>query len=339
MTHGGRLQAARRRFPNAPEPFLDLSTGINPIAYPLPALPPEAFTRLPEPEAIAALERSAAQAYGVGDPAMVVAAPGTQILVGLIPRLWRLGRVAVIGPTYAEHAVAWSRAGAEVALVPDLPDPREGGMPDGVVLCNPNNPDGRRWPASTLLALADGLRPTGGLLLVDEAFCDFEAPEISLAPRLPHPAIVVLRSFGKTYGLAGVRLGFALAAPERAGAIRDALGPWAVSGPAVAIGLAAFGDPRWREDAGNRLARDGATLDSYLRDAGLQILGGTHLFRLAATRSAAGVAERLGRAGVLVRAFPDRPTWLRFGIPAGAPAWSRLTSARPALLEDGLSQR
>src|ERR1700733_14466115 len=141
IAHGGRLNEARRMFPGAPEPFLDLSTGINPVPYPLPNFVPDCFTRLPEPEAETALLSAAAAAYGAIDPSLLAAAPGTQILIDLLPRLWPAETVAVLGPTYAEHAHAWSKIGANVATVADIAALEDASV---AVVCNPNNPDGRR---------------------------------------------------------------------------------------------------------------------------------------------------------------------------------------------------
>ena len=324
LPHGGRIEQARRQFPDAPEPFIDLSTGINPVPYPLPALPAEAFTRLPEPETLSALQSVAARAYGVADPAMVAAAPGTQILIDLLPRLWPMPDVAVLGPTYAEHAAAWSRGGAAVTEIESLQSLGESRC---VVLCNPNNPDGRRWKPATLLALADNLASRSGLLIVDEAFGDLEPDGHSLAPALPHRSIVILRSFGKTYGLAGLRLGFALAAPDFAAKIRSALGPWAVSGPALAIGTQALVDHRWLQATRHRLEADCARLDAILNAASLSVIGGTPLFRLAESPTAAAVFEKLGQAGILVRCFDAHPVWLRFGLPGTEPEWDRLREA------------
>lgn len=315
IAHGGGLITARRRFPDAPAPWIDLSTGINPEPYPVPQLPPDAYRRLPEPEDIRTLEAVAAQAYGAADPAMVVAAPGTQVLISLLPHVLRHDRVAVLGPTYAEHAAAWAAAGAVVSAVPDVAGLRSPGV---VVLCNPNNPDGRRVPNATLVALAAQV----GLLVVDEAFADLEGP--GLAATLPANA-VVLRSFGKTYGLAGLRLGFAVAAPNVAACIRRALGPWAVSGAAIAIGTTALANRMWIASVRKRLDTDAARLDAILEDAGLRVIGGTRLFRLTEAPDAAAMFERLGRAGILVRRFDDQPTWLRFGIPPGE--WARIAAA------------
>lgn len=325
LVHGGRLEAARRAFPGAPKPFVDLSTGINPVAYKVPALDPAVFARLPEPEAVAALQAAAANAYGAADPAMVVAAPGTQSLIQILPRLFAPARVGVVGPTYAEHEAAWRGAGHDVR---ELAWPeREAPDRDIVVLCNPNNPDGRRIEPSDLRARAESLGRSGGLLVVDEAFADFEPPGFSLAPVLPREGLVVLRSLGKAYGLAGLRLGFALASAPIAARLRAAIGPWAVSGPAIAIGTLALGDAAWREAAGRRLARDAARLDALLSDSGLDVLGGTSLFRLARHPFASALFDRLGHAGLLVRRFADHPEWLRFGLPDGDATFDRLRDA------------
>ena len=195
-----------------------------------------------------------------------------------------------------------------------------------MVVCNPNNPDGHRTSAQDLLALAKQQAARNGLLIVDEAFADFEATD-SLAPHLPLPGVIVLRSFGKAYGLAGLRLGFALASPGRAALIRTALGPWAVSGPALHIGAMALQDTAWHNAAAARLRADAAALDRLLARAGLHVLGGTVLFRLAEAADAAGWARRLGRAGILVRSFADAPARLRFGIPGDPAAWNRLAAA------------
>ncbi|MGF3025286.1 threonine-phosphate decarboxylase CobD [Methylobacterium aquaticum] len=319
IRHGGDLGEACRLFPQAPGPWIDLSTGINPIPYPWPALEASAFTRLPAPADLAALEAAAAGAYGA-KPDHVVAAPGTQALIDLIPRLRPPGRVAVVGPTYAEHAASWARAGHAVAAVPDLTT-----AADVVVVVNPNNPDGRVVPARDLAAAAARLAARGGWLVVDEAFADLEPVE-SLCGA-PPPGGLVLRSFGKTYGLAGVRLGFAVAGEPLIGRLRRAIGPWAVSGPAIAIGRCALADAVWRREAAARRGRDAARLDGLLDAAGGRIVGGTVLFRTVDIRDASGLFARLGRAGIFVRRFEAAPGRLRFGLPPDEAAWTRLAAA------------
>lgn len=313
LTHGGDLGVLRQRFPQAPEPWIDLSTGINPVPYPVVDLAAETWSRLPTRQQEQALLEAAAVRYGVRDPATIVAAPGTQALIQLLPRLVAKSRVAVLGPTYEEHARCWTRHGHDVAIVPDFE------RADVTIVVNPNNPTGK--------LLAPGmLRQDRGLLIVDEAFVDFLAPSASLAGNLPANTIV-LRSFGKVYGLAGVRLGFAIAEKPIADRIRDEFGPWAVSGPALEIGRRALGDSAWLQTAAARLATDRQKLDTLLISAGCEILGGTPLFCLVRHPDASGLIEKLGRHGIHVRQFTRNPQWLRFGLPANDSEFSRVAAA------------
>lgn len=313
LAHGGDLSAIRRRFPEAPEPWIDLSTGINPVPYPVVDLAAETWSRLPTRQQEQALLEAAAARYGVRDPATIVAAPGTQALIQLLPRLVARSRVAVLGPTYEEHAHCWARHGHDVSIVPDFE------RADVTIVVNPNNPTGRLLPQEML-------RQDRGLLIVDEAFVDFLAPSASLSGNLPANTIV-LRSFGKAYGLAGVRLGFAIAEVRITDRIREELGPWSVSGPALEIGRRALGDSAWLQAAAARLATDRQKLDNLLISVGCEILGGTPLFCLVQHPDAAGLVEKLGRQGIHVRRFAHNPQWLRFGLPADASEFSRVAVA------------
>jgi cobalamin biosynthesis protein CobC len=320
VAHGGRLAEARAEFSDAPAPFVDLSTGLNPVPYPAPKLPEDSWSRLPELEEIAALEAQAAQTYGAGPGTQAVALPGTQALISLLPLLFPQASVAILSPSYGEYAASFARAGTKIAAAHGLDDLRRA---QAAILCNPNNPDGRRFAAEDILAAV----APGKLLLADEAFADLEASGLSLAPHLPRPGVIVLRSLSKTYGLGGLRLGFALSGKDEAERIRTALGPWRISGAAIAVGRAALADTVWREAARDRLARDTARLDALLIKAGHRVRGGTLLFRLVETGDARALYERLGRAGLLTRSFTHSPHWLRFGLPAEGDAWRRLEAA------------
>lgn len=322
--HGGSLGAARKLFPHAPEPWLDLSTGINPHAYPLPPLPASAFTRLPEAARVLELLDAAALAYGAPDARHVVAAPGTQILLPLVAALVPPGRAAVLSPTYAEHRRAAALAGHQVREVCEWERLAEA---DLAVLVNPNNPDGRVIPRAGLLHLAGQMRGRGGLLVVDEAFMDVGPRGASLAGDAAEGGFVVLRSFGKFFGLAGLRLGFALSAPETVGILRARLGPWAVSGPALEAGIAALSDHTWQEAERARLAASAARLDALLARYGLAVAGGTSLFRFLRTERAQSLFQALGREGILVRAFAADPHALRFGLPGDDLGLARLDAA------------
>lgn len=323
ILHGGDLDGARAAFAGAPEPWIDLSTGINPWPYPVPTLSADAWTRLPSSAAEEGLRAAAAAHYGAPSAGHVAAASGSQALIQLLPRLRAPGMVAVLGPTYAEHAACWAAAGHRVTETAS-PDELEG---DVLVVVNPNNPDGRVLPADALLALAARQSARGGWLVVDEAFADPDpgasvAAAVGTAPGME--GLLVLRSFGKFFGLAGLRLGVALAAPGMAEALRAAVGPWAVSGPALEVAMGALSDEEWISATRARLAREADALDRLLSESGLTVLGGTPLFRLAASARAPDLYGALGRAGILVRRFERRNDWLRFGLPPDAAAAARL---------------
>jgi cobalamin biosynthetic protein CobC len=323
--HGGDLEAAELRWGRPAGGWVDLSTGINPWPYPVPELAQSAWARLPGSGAEHALVLAAARRYhlpaGLGEDA-VVAAAGSQALIQALPRQRKPGSVAILGPTYGEHARAWDGAGHAVVLAESL-DALDGAS--AALVVNPNNPDGRVVPPAELVALADRMAARGGVLVVDEAFGDLR-PELSLVPHL-RPGLVVLRSFGKFYGLAGVRLGFALGLPEMLAPLRAWLGPWAVSGPALAVGAIALADDDWAEATACRLAEAAGRLDEVLSLGGARVVGGTSLFRLIEHPAAAALYDHFGRAGILVRAFAGRPRLLRCGLPDGEAALERLRSA------------
>jgi cobalamin biosynthesis protein CobC len=317
--HGGALDVARRLAPGAPEPWIDLSTGINPHPYPLPDLAPELWSRLPGSGALVELEAAAAARYGA--PAgMAVAGPGSQALIQALARIIPRGAVGVLGPTYRGLKAAFAATGAQVDEAKRVEDM---GDLDVAIVVNPNNPDGRITRRADLLELHRRLARRGGVLIIDEAFADFDGESESLAPVLP-AGVIVLRSFGKSFGLAGLRLGFAIASADIVQPLRAALGEWPVSGPAIAIGTRALADLAWTDAMRDRLGVEAARLDGLLKGNGWRILGGTRLFRLAAKTDARAAFERLMAAGVLARPFADAPDRLRFGIPADESAWRRL---------------
>ena len=295
-----------RAWPQAPRPWADLSTGINPWPYPAPRASAAARGRLPDPERIAALEAVAARAFGVADPARVLATAGAEAGLRLLPRVLAGETVWIKSPTYASHALAWTEAGRRLTPTPD-----DAGIQ---VVVNPNNPDGALETVEALAARADAVAARGGWLVVDESFIETVWAG-SVAP-LAHPQIVVLRSFGKFYGLAGLRLGFLVGDPDLIRRLRALQGDWPVSADAIAAGLAAYADHGWAEQARCRLARHADQLDEVLTRGGLEVIGGTSLFRLAGAADAERRFEALCAAGILTRPFADQPHWLRFGLPS-----------------------
>ncbi|WP_062205817.1 threonine-phosphate decarboxylase CobD [Aureimonas sp. AU12] len=329
--HGGALGAAMRRFGGARADWLDLSTGIHPSPPPLPPIPPVLWHRLPEAEEEEALIDAARRFYGVPAGGAIVAAPGSQSLISLLPHLAPSGPAAVLSPTYGEHARALQAAGHAIVEAADLADiPAETRL---VVLAHPNNPDGRRHDRADLLSLAARLAALGGLLVVDEAFMDAD-PRQSLAGDAGMPGLVVLRSFGKFFGLAGLRLGFALCEPTFAVRIRERLGPWAVSGPALHLGAALMRDAAGVGQLRAAIARNAGWTRDAIRAAGLEPKGDAALFALVETPQAPGLFEGLARRHILVRPFAYRADWLRIGSAASEAEAHRLALALRAALDD-----
>ncbi len=327
VDHGGSLGRAKALFPHAPQPFVDLSTGINPHSYPLFDLPATVLSRLPEAGRLHELAEVAAATYGAPSSAHVAAAPGTQILLPRVASLVRPGKALVLGPTYAEHARAAAIAGHAVAEVGDVDALAEA---DLAVLVNPNNPDGRVIEHDRLRGLAARLRARGGLLVVDEAFMDVGPTEHSLAGDVGEGGIVVLRSFGKFFGLAGVRLGFALADLVTVERLEAQLGPWSVAGPALEYGIRALADTTWQGAMRARLATEAERLDRLFGRFGVPVAGGTTLFRYLSFTNAPSLFSALGEQGILVRHFAGRPQVLRAGLPGSEEEWQRLAGALAA---------
>ena len=301
--HGGGIDAARARFGGARADWIDLSTGINPQPYPVGSFSSDAWTALPDKAAFAALEKAARRFWNVPPEAGVLAAPGASALIARVPMLSVPGRVAIAGPTYNEHGRAFAAAGWEV--VPT------GG--EAVVIVHPNNPDGRLWP------LPDG----GGLCVIDESFCDV-TPGVSHIAHAARPGTIILKSFGKFWGLAGLRLGFAIGEPALIARLSTMLGPWPVSGPALEVGARALRDDLWAEATRARLAQDAARLAALI---GAPLVGGTTLFRLYDVGDAQAAQDRLARAHIWSRVFPYSTRWLRLGLPGNPTAWDRLAAA------------
>ena len=323
--HGGDLGEAEALLgedAGAEASWIDLSTGINPRPYPLPALDPELWSRLPARRDLEALIETGRAYYGAPEGADIVPAPGSEALIRILPDILPAGRAVIVGPTYGEHARAWARRG-EVRMVDEAEATKTG---DLVVLVNPNNPDGRLVLPETLARMANAATERGGWLVIDEAFAD-AVPACSAVGLAAGQNVVVLRSFGKFFGLAGLRLGFAVAPPALAAKLRMRLGPWPVSGPAIAIATRALGDRKWQAASRERFSRDAAALDRLLTRAGFEIVGGTPLFRLAAHEAAEAIFFRLLRARIYVRCFGERSNRLRFGLPEGPRAFQRLQAA------------
>ncbi|RXH22333.1 alpha-ribazole phosphatase [Bradyrhizobium nanningense] len=315
--HGGNLDLAGQRFGGRAEDWIDLSTGINRLPYPVGRMSARAWSALPSHAEIDALHQAARHAYRTSAP--IVALGGAQAAIQLLPQLVPPGRVRILAPTYNEYAGVLSAAGWEVQEAGEL-DALAGA--DLAIVVNPNNPDGRNHAPKDLLALL----PRVGRLVIDESFAD-AVPQLSLAPGADRPGLLVLRSFGKFYGLAGVRLGFALGNAADVARLAAASGPWPVSGAAIAIGCRALHDDAWAEATSARLARDCIRLDEMAREQGWRLVGGTALFRLYETPDALAAQEKLAHGYIWSRVFAHNPAWLRLGLPGNEAEWTRLAEA------------
>lgn len=315
--HGGRLDEARVRFGEGAEPWLDLSTGINPC--PWDGVEPIRFDwqALPAPSALRALEEAAAQHFGV-DPALCCAVPGSETGLRLLGKLLDLpGRFC--SPCYRTHGEMFAQ-GRPADLEP-------AGEATALVLANPNNPDGRIRQKHILRQWHAQQAAAGGWLVVDEAFAD-PAPQFSVAGDVAEGGrLVVMRSFGKFFGLAGVRLGFAIAPRILTAALRRLLGEWPVSAAALEIGTRAYRDTTWIAATRETLPLRAAALRAVLQRHGLRPMGGSPLFTLIESEQAGALFEALARRQILTRPFSDRADWLRFGLPSDNTALMRLDRA------------
>nr|BFD43674.1 threonine-phosphate decarboxylase CobD [Pseudomonas sp. FFPRI_1] len=321
------MRKAAREYGIAEEAWLDLSSGLAPWPFPLPAIPLRAWARLPETDD--GLEQAACAYYGASE---VLPVAGSQAAIQLLPRLRRTGKVGVLSPCYAEHAEAWRRTGYRVREVLEQEVDFFLDSLDVLVVVNPNNPTGLSLTPERLLDWHARLAQRGGWLVVDEAFMD-NTPDLSLARHAHQVGLIVLRSFGKFFGLAGVRLGFVLAERRLLKLLAEQVGPWAVSGPTRVVGQACLQDVEGH--ARQRLRSEAASqrLVEVLDRHGFKPQGGCALFQWLITAEAEGLYQFMARRGILLRLFPHNSS-LRFGLPADEADWARLEQALQAYRKD-----
>ncbi|MDZ5602053.1 threonine-phosphate decarboxylase CobD [Pseudomonas sp. RP23018S] len=327
LEHGGRLLRASQHYAIAREHWLDLSSGIAPWAYPIPPIPHEAWARLPETED--GLEQAARLYYGA---AQVLPVAGSQAAIQALPLMRTRSRVGVLSPCYAEHPHAWRRAGHDLIELADHEVDSALDQLDALVLVNPNNPTGRLITRARLLDWHARLAARGGWLVVDEAFIDNDPGE-SLAAFSERPGLIVLRSFGKFFGLAGVRLGFVLADISLLQRLAEHLGPWTLAGPTRVLGQACLTAAATHDLQRIRCAAASRRLAELLTRAALAPTGGCDLFQYLRTAQAPQLHDFLARRGILVRLFTE-PAALRLGLPPTAADELRLDQALAAYHKD-----
>lgn len=320
LEHGGALRAVAIRYGIALNQWLDLSTGINPRGWPVPPVPTPVWRRLPEEDD--GLERAAAAYYGTDQ---LLPVPGSQAAIQALPALRGISRVGILTPGYNEYARAWRYYGHTVVPLAAAAIDSALADIDVLVLGNPNNPTGARFTPETLLGWRIQLAQRGGWLVVDEAFMD-ATPEQTLTPQTDLPGLIVLRSLGKFFGLAGIRVGFVLCEDVLRNRLQEHLGPWAVNGPGRWIAARALLDRGWQRETRRTLQRSSLRLAELLNRYDLQIGGGTLLFQWLLQEDAEFFQEALARRGIWVRRFDDPPS-LRLGLPDSDTAWRRLHQA------------
>jgi cobalamin biosynthetic protein CobC len=309
--HGGGIDSAIAQYGGPRAAWLDLSTGINPVPYPLPSFTNNAWAALPDRNLFNALEAAARKFWSIPEDAAVLAAPGASALIARIPHLLtQRGTAQIMDETYNEHAASFRTAGWQVSA--------SNAQAEAQVFVHPNNPTAE-------FVAHDALSRTAKLTVIDESFCDV-TPEKSCVPQATQKGILILKSFGKFWGLAGVRLGFVIGDPSLIAKLRETLGPWQVSGPAIEAGVAALNDPDWANATRARLLLDAARLDGLMSKAGAQNLGGTGLFQLYHVNDCGAWQDRLAGHNILSRIFPYSPHWLRLGLPA-PDRWHQLENA------------
>jgi cobalamin biosynthetic protein CobC len=327
IAHGGNLHEAARRYDIPYGDWLDLSTGINPHGYPVPPVPADAWRRLPDDgDGFAA---RAARYYGAPAATHVLPVAGSQAAIRTLPLLLTPACVGIAPLTYGEYAPAFARAGHRVTPL----DVSRATLPDEIthaVVVNPNNPTAEHLSASTLLQWHEALVRRGGTLLIDEAFAD-AMPTASLAAFTDRAGLVVLRSPGKFFGLAGVRAGFVLAQPALLDPLGEALGAWTVSGPARHAVSAAFDDTTWQQQMRAQLAVESTRLVTLLQSQGLSMQA-TPLFAWTADSRAQALHHALAQRGVWTRFFAQ-PASVRFGLPATEAEWTRVEQSLRACMQ------
>ena len=318
MQHGGNKTAAARAYGVEPSEMIDLSTGISPRPYPLDlgAFELSDLIELPQAEDAEHLTQVMTSSWHIPDSAKLALASGSGAIISLMPHLYQGDKRHVYcpEPVYSEHVIAWQNAGYTIitydaGAIPDV----DWGRAAAILAVQPGNPMGHIAPPSDWLALMSDAAAHNVMVIFDEAFIDL-APQLSLIPHMGQKGQIVIRSFGKFYGLAGVRLGAAIGHPDDITALYHLMGPWAVSTMALRFGAAAIADHAWADDQRRWLSDRMTFLKEGLAARNVTIVGGTDLYLLIDVADAARLQDDLARQGFWTRIFDSNPRWMRLGL-------------------------
>jgi cobalamin biosynthetic protein CobC len=321
--HGGDIQAASEVFDIPLAQWIDLSTGINPDGYSVPEIPSQFFARLPCDD-YPPLRQAARAYYQVQ---ALLPGAGSQIFKETIPRLFEQScRVAIPDVGYQEHRRCWLACGHRIVEYDGFKPASlgaliEAGAVDCAVVVHPNNPTAATIDIATLDRWRQRLLQSDGLLIVDEAFADCAESNSSLQLD-DHEGVIVLRSLGKFFGLAGLRVGFALGDSERLQQLKSLRGLWSVSGVSQYVAALALADQTWQQQAQLQIAVNSDSLYQLLGSYfPAHQLRQSSLFVSLLLPQAEAIALYMGLAqrAILVRfcALNDSSqALLRFGLPA-----------------------
>ncbi|WP_193755581.1 threonine-phosphate decarboxylase CobD [Psychromonas sp. psych-6C06] len=321
ILHGGQLERVATQFNIPRAQWLDLSTGIAPYSYPIPDIPAQAWQQLPH---ISSRLIAVAKVYYQAQHCWPVA--GSQQLIEKLPQLWekRLSASSKEMPCkhvylpkvgYKEHQHAWQQAGYQLHFyqqrLPEVLAPNS-----VVVVINPNNPLTDQFTVAQLQALAERCQTQQALLVIDEAFADIFDADFSYVPHLSEAQqnVIVLRSFGKFFGLAGLRIGFVCSSQYWCEVIQENIGPWSVNGPALYIAEQALSDTAWQVKQQQRLQVQRHKMQQLLSEIWpMYRIESNALFMTLFTEYAPLIYQQLCQHAVYVR-LTDEKNALRFGI-------------------------
>ena len=316
LVHGGQLLTVAQQYNRPLEQWLDLSTGIAPFSYPINDIPAKYWQDLPQvnDELIAA-----AKCYYQTEHCLPC--HGSQAVIERLPKFWlekypQAQTVYLPKVGYKEHQKAWLQAGFSATFYQDdLPKEIENNSV--IVVINPNNPSGKLFNKEELLQCYQRVQLANGLMIVDEAFMDVVEPNQSLTPHIEDDHLIILRSFGKFFGLAGLRIGFVCASERWLKVMSASFGPWHVNGPAQYVALQALQDNHWQAQQRHKLQQQMIKLRQLLQKQLSADLVGCLLFVTAYVNNAEQVYSKLCQQGVYVR-LTDEKHSLRFGIATDA---------------------